>query len=64
MEQKNKKQNNYVAPVVKVVAFQIEKGFAGSPEGSNTPLWMNESNSNESYTNGSDVDGNYFGTAF
>lgn len=38
MEQKNKKQNNYVAPVVKVVAFQIEKGCTDSwPESSPTP---------------------------
>lgn len=29
-----KEKKAYLAPVVKSVSFQVEKGFAGSPEGS------------------------------
>ena len=29
---KENKKNNYTAPAVKVVAFQVEQGFAGSPK--------------------------------
>lgn len=60
--EKAKEKKSYTAPVVRSVAFQIEKGFFGSPEGSTTPQTTNFFN--ESYREGQDIDGNIFGSTF